>query len=134
MGMRLFERGSACKDKSCGGCGKRGCRGGKIAARVHGAGGAGGRVRGAIASHAGHRGCGRFGCGRDGKLCLSCRARGGKLKGLLPASIGEIPRTEEPQGMYGAGGPGQAPQYMYPYYTTRGPRDFLRDNPPTIGY
>jgi hypothetical protein len=27
-----------------------------------------------------------------------------------------------------------APQYVYPYYTTRGPRDFLMDNPPTIGW
>jgi hypothetical protein len=24
-------------------------------------------------------------------------------------------------------------QVAYPYYTTRGPRDFLVDNPPTIG-
>jgi hypothetical protein len=24
-------------------------------------------------------------------------------------------------------------QVAYPYYTTRGPRDFLLDNPPTIG-
>jgi hypothetical protein len=26
-----------------------------------------------------------------------------------------------------------APTYGYPYYTTRGPRDFLVDNPPSIG-
>lgn len=25
------------------------------------------------------------------------------------------------------------PTYGYPYYTTRGPRDFLVDNPPSIG-
>jgi hypothetical protein len=24
-------------------------------------------------------------------------------------------------------------QTAYPYYTTRGPRDFLQNNPPTIG-
>ena len=24
--------------------------------------------------------------------------------------------------------------YAYPYYTTRAPRDFLQDNPQTIGY
>ncbi len=24
-------------------------------------------------------------------------------------------------------------QVAYPYYTVRGPRDFLRDKPPTIG-
>lgn len=32
----------------------------------------------------------------------------------------------------GPGGPATA-QVAYPYYTTRGPRDFLVDNPPTIG-
>lgn len=26
-----------------------------------------------------------------------------------------------------------APTYGYPYYTTRGPRDFLNPNPPSIG-
>ncbi len=31
-----------------------------------------------------------------------------------------------------AAGP-QTPTYSYPYYTTRGPRDFLADNPPSIG-
>ncbi|HBE68991.1 MAG TPA: hypothetical protein DDW52_12655 [Planctomycetaceae bacterium] len=35
-------------------------------------------------------------------------------------------------GSGGAGG-GQVAQVAYPYYTTRGPRDFLLDNPPTIG-
>jgi hypothetical protein len=28
---------------------------------------------------------------------------------------------------------GPVPQYAYPYYTIRGPRDFLVDNPPSIG-
>lgn len=32
-----------------------------------------------------------------------------------------------------AGGPPSA-QVAYPYYTTRGPRDFLNPNPPSIGY
>jgi hypothetical protein len=46
-------------------------------------------------------------------------------------------------GMNGAGGhhyrPAEEPsggpvgQYAYPYYTLRGPRDFLVDNPPSIG-
>src|SRR5688572_18513002 len=31
-----------------------------------------------------------------------------------------------------AAGPASA-QVAYPYYTTRGPRDFLLNNPPTIG-
>ena len=41
----------------------------------------------------------------------------------------------------GMGGPNAAPPYgppaaqvTYPYYTTRGPRDFLLNNPPSIGY
>ncbi|HUY32262.1 MAG TPA: hypothetical protein VMV69_05740 [Pirellulales bacterium] len=33
---------------------------------------------------------------------------------------------------YGGGGPPSA-QVTYPYYTTRGPRDFLSDNPRGIG-
>ena len=44
---------------------------------------------------------------------------------------GAIPHTNP---AYGAPQSGIAPQYAYPYYTTRGPRDFLRDNPPSIGY
>ncbi|MCC6509803.1 MAG: hypothetical protein IT423_11885 [Pirellulaceae bacterium] len=32
----------------------------------------------------------------------------------------------------GQAGPAAA-QVAYPYYTTRGPRDFLLNNPPTIG-
>lgn len=38
----------------------------------------------------------------------------------------------QPAGAGGAGG-GPAAQVAYPYYTARGPRDFLMDNPPTIG-
>ena len=37
-----------------------------------------------------------------------------------------------PSGAYGPAGPVSA-QVAYPYYTVRGPRDFLLDNPPTIG-
>jgi hypothetical protein len=35
-------------------------------------------------------------------------------------------------GTTGPAGPAAA-QVAYPYYTTRGPRDFLLNNPPTIG-
>jgi hypothetical protein len=38
----------------------------------------------------------------------------------------------QPAGAGGAGA-GPAAQVAYPYDTTRGPRDFLMDNPPTIG-
>ena len=37
-----------------------------------------------------------------------------------------------PTGQYGPAGPPTA-GVAYPYYTTRGPRDFLLDNPPSIG-
>ena len=107
-------------------------------------------------------GCGRFGCGRSGKLCMGCLAKsrfgglggglgGGRLHGgrLHGGGLhgagglggagghtkpygGEIPHTSAYPGT--GGGAGQAPQYVYPYYTTRGPRDFLMSNPPSIGY
>ena len=41
-------------------------------------------------------------------------------------------RKAAPSGAGGVGG-GQVAQVAYPYYTVRGPRDFLVDNPPTIG-
>jgi hypothetical protein len=83
-------------------------------------------------------GCGAPGCGVGGQLCAGCLSRmyGGhlhkKAAHLLPAQHpygGAIPHTELQPGMGG-----QAPTYAYPYYTTRGPRDFLQNNPPTIGY
>lgn len=36
---------------------------------------------------------------------------------------------QAPEGAVG----GNSPQVAYPYYTVRGPRDFLVNNPPTIG-
>jgi hypothetical protein len=39
--------------------------------------------------------------------------------------------TDE-RAMAGAGGPPTG-AVAYPYYTTRGPRDFLAENPPSIG-
>ena len=142
--MSIFDRGSSCDDGtqmvSTQGRGIR-----VPGSRLKGAVGShmgGGQLRGRVASV----GCGKFGCGRDGKLCLGCKARGGLglgkggLGGGLGGSgfgsrpyAGEIPHTQQPP--YGAGGgAGMAPQYVYPYYTTRGPRDFLMANPPTIGY
>ncbi len=90
-----------------------------------------------VASH----GCGVAGCGVDGRACHSC-ALGGKLRGAagLARKVtgtahpygGAIPHTNPAMGQQPQSG--LAPQYAYPYYTTRGPRDFLRDNPPSIGY
>ncbi len=66
--------------------------------------------------------CGLAGCGR-------CRS------GLLGPRRGEIPHTTQPNfAGDGMGGGGQAATFAYPYYTVRAPRDFLHDNPPTIGW
>ena len=73
-------------------------------------------------------GCGNPGCGVGGRPC------GGCLSKLAAAHQhpygGAIPHTAQGPGA----GTGTAPQYAYPYYTTRGPRDFLMKNPPSIGY
>ncbi|MEQ1902578.1 MAG: hypothetical protein ABL888_00165 [Pirellulaceae bacterium] len=97
-------------------------------------------------------GCGRFGCGTNGRYCLGCRlknlssgGRGGSGSGsgllhkMVPNGMagnhpygGQLPHTEP---IPTNGGPDStAPTYQYPYYTLRGPRDFLQSNPPSIGY
>ena len=68
-------------------------------------------------------------CGDCGKGCCICEMAGraaGAVRGLNPHSGGypEMPT-------YNPGPP--VGQVAYPYYTVRGPRDFLRDNPPSIG-
>jgi hypothetical protein len=49
-----------------------------------------------------------------------------------PDYIPKLPPHYAKRVQQGPPGP-PAPSYVYPYYTTRGPRDFLVDNPPTIG-
>jgi hypothetical protein len=84
-------------------------------------------------------GCGRNGCGTGGRLCLGCQLRSfgrGGQHGLRAHGArrhpygGVIPHT--PSAELQGQGP-ITPAYAYPYYTTRGPRDFLVDNPPSIG-
>jgi hypothetical protein len=88
-------------------------------------------------------GCG--GCG-DGGGCANCGgsnggyadggngANGGGPHGCL--ANGCVPHGPLPRG---AGGTYVGPEgpptgaVAYPYYTTRGPRDFLINNPPSIG-
>ena len=90
------------------------------------------RAHAALTPHGGI-GCGRQGCGRGGILCDSCKAKLAALKGIRGGpGLGAIPHTQQ-QSFGGPGGP-TAPSYAYPYYTTRGPRDFLMKNPPSIGY
>lgn len=67
--------------------------------------------------------------------CNSCN---GNL-GCRPCNLGWQRGGTDYQSHLGRnGGPagaagGQTAQVAYPYYTTRGPRDFFVDNPPTIG-
>ena len=142
LGLGLFEAGPDCQ--VAGGCADGGCDGrcGGGAVRA-GLSDLAGRVRGRI-------GCGIGGCGLGGNLCSRCGdgmmghgqllskvkgcgrfgcGFGGKLCGKCGSGTGTIPHRE-PQGP----GVGQVPSYVYPYYTTRAPRDFLMANPPTIGY
>ena len=102
--------------------------------------------QGVVAHAGGAIGCGAGGCGARGKHCRSCRGgrlagRGGRLHGaggILGGAHtkpygGTIPHTAAPPTFNGGPGGGGVPQYVYPYYTTRGPRDFLNTNPPSIG-
>ena len=72
--------------------------------------------------------CGGGPCRRlvDGMAGGFCGCGCGGPCGLCPGgqSYPEYPA-------FNPGPPGG--QVAYPYYTTRGPRDFLRNNPPTIG-
>ena len=75
-------------------------------------------------------GCGAPGCGAGG--CAAC------VGGIVRHAVGHpyggaVPHTTPPQTGPG-GGAGMAPTYAYPYYTTRGPRDFLAREPMSIGY
>lgn len=54
---------------------------------------------------------------------------GGGLGGGMAGAMGHHGAAP---GQYGPAGPPTA-GVAYPYYTTRGPRDFLQDNPPSIG-
>jgi hypothetical protein len=68
-----------------------------------------------------------------GSSCPTCgpgmaRARGGHHHG---GHLRNLPNNGS--AMPVPAGPPSA-QVAYPYYTTRGPRDFLNPNPPSIGY
>ena len=95
---------------------------------------------GSIAQVSGYGGCGRFGCGNNGAYCLSCRLRGlagrNSQGGKNHPFGGQIPHTQHhpDQGGYPSADGSAAPTVAYPFYTTRGPRDFLVPNPPSIGW
>ena len=108
--------------RTAGGCDDGSCRLGqraKVRSLGDGVGAIGGKIGG------GKIGCGIGGCGGvTGGICGSCLSKL-KAHGQRPYG-GAIPHTAQ--------GTGTGPSYSYPYYTTRGPRDFLQKNPPTIGY
>ena len=83
--------------------------------------------------------CGNSGCTAQGGLAgygSGSSDGGGGAVGNYLGTPGPTPVGRLPQGYMqdaGPGGPSSA-TYGYPYYTTRAPRDFLMDNPPSIGY
>ncbi|MDA1050155.1 MAG: hypothetical protein O3C40_06710 [Planctomycetota bacterium] len=83
---------------------------------------------GSCAAHGGHGGHGHVGNANG-------YGNGGAIAGHL-GTPGPTPVGRLPQGYMQDAGPGGPPTatYGYPYYTTRAPRDFLLDNPPSIGY
>lgn len=70
--------------------------------------------------------------GHHGALAARLHGHHGGLHARLAAHHGDYGPTSTPP-FAGQSGPSSA-QVAYPYYTTRGPRDFLMNNPPTIGY
>jgi hypothetical protein len=77
------------------------------------------------------------GCNLLHRGCNSCNA----TTGCRPCSMGwqrggtDYQRYLSQSSRHTGGNPSgvQGPTTANPYYTTRGPRDFLVDNPPTIG-
>ncbi|HUG70205.1 MAG TPA: hypothetical protein VMM76_20820 [Pirellulaceae bacterium] len=110
---------SSCQSDSGGCAGHEGHGGHGYAGYAHGGHGNGGHGNGGHA-HGGH------GSGSGG---------GGPIGNYL-GTPGPTPVGYLPQGYMMDAGPSGPPTatYGYPYYTTRAPRDFLMDNPPSIGY
>ncbi|MFM7033831.1 MAG: hypothetical protein ACKOYJ_01355 [Planctomycetia bacterium] len=84
-------------------------------------------------------GCRTGGCGPDGcNECAdgTCRPRHvGRYGGLAKHHLSPEERAALNASDYGATTPAGPPSgaVAYPYYTTRGPRDFLAKCPPSIG-
>ena len=85
-------------------------------------------------------GCDDGCCGTcDGGCCVNgCSDCGGRGCGLCQRFTGQVASGFCPHGggypeSYNFAPSPPGGQVAYPYYTVRGPRDFLRDNPPSIG-
>lgn len=86
-----------------------------------------GKARGKIAGC--HTGCGRTGCVAGP---LGWQQGGLDYTSHLNSGVGGHQAGQAMQNMPFNPGPPSA-QVAYPYYSHRGPRDFLMDNPPSIG-
>jgi hypothetical protein len=123
LGVKLASFNNNCTDAGCG-CAETDC-----GCAVDGGNGCGGGLFGASGGLFGGGGCGADGC--NGGPCR--RVIDGIASGGCGPGCG--------LGPHGGGYPeypsfNQGPpvgQVAYPYYTTRGPRDFLHPHPPTIG-
>ena len=82
-----------------------------------------------LASNAGCQALGRRGCGPCQTSCrpgpIGWQRGGTHYQGTL-SNHADYRYQQAGSGVVGA-------QVGYPYYTTRGPRDFFQNNPPTIG-
>ena len=139
---------TGCASLGGGGCGPGGCASpgcGPVGCDSFGGGctgGACGGVSGLLGGLLG-RGCLGGGClGGDPANCVTPETlaadgygnRGG-YTGPLAGFIGQHHRGPQSH-MGGMPGPADGPpvaQVTYPYYTTRGPRDYFAANPPSIG-
>ena len=149
-----------CDDGCCGGgggCDIGGCDGGGCADGCCGDGGcsvgggrvAGGRLGGRMSNMGGRLGggggcsaCGGGGCGlcqrMGGRLGGGCSACGGNGCGLCRRVAGRVASGFCPHGggypaNYNFNPSPPSGQVAYPYYTVKGPRDFLQNNPSSIG-
>lgn len=84
--------------------------------------------------------CGDSGCCSNGYCSVSdrCSACGGQGCGLCQRLAGRVasgfcPHSGGYPEAYNFRPSPPSGQVAYPYYTVRGPRDFLRNNPPSIG-
>jgi hypothetical protein len=102
--------GAACQDGACGACANGQCDVGQ---------------------------CGPEGCQPGCQDCVAgqCKRHVGRYGGLAKHHLSPEERAALAASDYGATGPAGPPTgaVAYPYYTTRGPRDFLAKKPPSIG-
>lgn len=73
------------------------------------------------------------GCHTCGNRCNTCGCRPGPIGWQRGGSDYQTYLNHHAYRYQGAGSGTPSAAVAYPYYTTRGPRDFLVNNPPTIG-